>query len=156
MVLSNSLEEYLKTIYLLEISEQQVRVTDIAQKLNCSKPSVNRALKVLKENNLIEYEAYGDILLTSIGKREAKQILRKYDVLKLFLTEVLEVKESVADQEAVRMKHAVSKETVQKLEQYVDKILNLGDLSCDYDETSEKCKNCVKITVKNRLKGRKL
>lgn len=152
MVLSNSLEEYLKTIYLLENSEHQVRVTDIAKKLNCTKPSVNRALKVLKENNFIEYEAYGDINLTPIGQKEAKQILRKYDILKLFLVEVLEVNESIANQEAISMKHAISKDTVKKLEQYVDKILNLGDLDCDYDENSEKCRNCVKITVKNRLK----
>lgn len=155
MILSHSLEEYLKTMYLLEHSEKQIRVTDIATKLNCSKPSVNRALKLLKENHLIEYEAYGDILLTPLGQKEAKQILRKYDILKLFLTEVLEVDESIANQEAVSMKHAISKETVQKLEQYVDKILNLGDLDCDYDEHSEKCRNCVKITVKNRLKERK-
>ena len=154
MILSNSLEEYLKTIYLLEISDQQVRVTDIAKKLNFSKPSVNRALKVLNENDLIKYEAYGDILLTPMGKKEAKQILKKYDVLKLFLTEVLEINESIAEQEAIRMKHAISKETIHRLEQYVDKILNLGDLDCDYDEYSEKCRNCVKITVKNRLKER--
>lgn len=156
MILTNSLEEYLKTIYLLENSEHQIRVTDIANKLNCTKPSVNRALKVLKENHFIEYEAYGNINLTPLGQKEAKQILRKYDILKLFLIEVLEVDELIADQEAVSMKHAISKETIKKLEQYVDKILNLGDLNCDYDETSEKCKNCVKITVKNRLKERNL
>lgn len=50
------------------------------------------------------------------------------------------------------MKHAMSKETEQKLEVYINKILNLGDLDCNYDQNSEKCRNCVKITAKNRLK----
>ena len=64
MQLTNSLEEYLKTIYILKNTEDQIRVTDIANKLNCTKPSVNRALNNLKQNNLINYEAYGKIELT--------------------------------------------------------------------------------------------
>lgn len=64
MQLTNSLEEYLKTIYILKNTEDQIRVTDIANKLNCTKPSVNRALNSLKSNNLINYEAYGKIELT--------------------------------------------------------------------------------------------
>ena len=50
------------------------------------------------------------------------------------------------------MKHALSEETEQKMEEYVNKILELEDLDCDYDENNEKCKNCIKITIKNRLK----
>lgn len=64
MQLTNSLEEYLKTIYILKNTEDQIRVTDIANKLSCTKPSVNRALNSLKSNNLINYEAYGKIELT--------------------------------------------------------------------------------------------
>ena len=64
MQLTYSLEEYLKTIYILKNTEDQIRVTDIANKLNCTKPSVNRALNNLKTNNLINYEAYGKIELT--------------------------------------------------------------------------------------------
>ena len=54
MKLTNSQEEYLKTIYILENSNKKIRVTDIAKKLNITKPSVNRAIKILKEMNLIE------------------------------------------------------------------------------------------------------
>ena len=53
------------------------------------------------------------------------------------------------------MKHAISKETMTKLEKYINKILDLGDLECGYDASSEKCRHCVKITAKNRLKKRK-
>ncbi len=82
MKLTNSQEEYLKTIYILENSNKKIRVTDIAKKLNITKPSVNRAIKMLKEINLIEYEAYGDILLTNEGKQYAKEILKKKAICK--------------------------------------------------------------------------
>lgn len=152
MKLSNSLEEYLKTIYVLQTTEKQVRVTDIAKKLEISKPSVNRALNSLKELALVEYEAYGDIKLTAAGINKAKEIIKRYSALKLFLTEVLEIDKDTAEEEAKAMKYAISENTVQKLENYIAKILDLGDLDCGYDANSEKCQKCVKITAKNRLK----
>ena len=152
MKLTNSQEEYLKTIYILENSNKKIRVTDIAKKLNITKPSVNRAIKMLKEINLIEYEAYGDILLTNEGKQYAREILKKQDIVKIFLTDILEVSEEVAEEEAKSMKSAISKETSKKLENYIAQIMNLGDLDCNYDENNPKCQNCVKITIKNRLK----
>lgn len=152
MKLSNSLEEYLKSIYILQTTEKEVRVTDIARKLGISKPSVNRALNNLKEIGLIEYETYGDIGLTKKGMEIAKDIIKRYSTLKLFLTEVLEIDRSIAEEEAKSMKHAISEETAHKLNQYINKILDLGDLDCGYDVTNEKCRNCVKITAKNRIK----
>lgn len=152
MKLSSSLEEYLKTIYVLKNTEKQVRVTDIAKKLGISKPSVNKALNNLKDMNVIEYESYGDIILTQEGISLAKDIMKRYSTLKLFLTEVLEVDKDVAEEEAKAMKYAISKDTVKKLEKYVSKILDLGDLDCGYDASNPKCLNCVKVTAKNRIK----
>lgn len=152
MKLSSSLEEYLKTIYILKNTEKEVRVTDIAKKLGISKPSVNNALNNLKDIKLIEYESYGDIILTEEGILVAKDIMKRYSTLKLFLTEVLEVDKSVAETEAKAMKHAISEDTAKKLERYINKILDLGDLDCEYDATNPKCLNCVKITAKNRIK----
>lgn len=152
MKLTNSQEEYLKTIYILENSNQKARVTDIAKKLQITKPSVNKAINVLKEMKLVESEPYKDITLTKQGKEKAQEILKRYDTLKIFLIEVLEIDSEKAQEEAQNMKHAMSKETEQKLEVYINKILNLGDLDCNYDQNSEKCRNCVKITAKNRLK----
>ena len=65
---SHSLEEYLKTIYVLEQETGQVRVTDIATKKGCSKPSVNHALKALDSQGFLQYEAYGKIHLTENRK----------------------------------------------------------------------------------------
>ena len=64
MKLTNSQEEYLKVIYILEKSTGKSRVTDIAKKLKITKPSVNRAIKSLRDLDLIEYEVYGEINLT--------------------------------------------------------------------------------------------
>lgn len=155
MNLSSSLEEYLKTIYILENTNEKVKVTTIANKLNCTKPSVNRALNNLRTEKLIEYESYGDIKLTDFGLEIAREIVKRQDTLKLFLTEVLDVPEERADEEARQMKHSVSEETITSLEKYINKILDLGDLDCGYDANSEKCRNCVKITARNRLKKEK-
>jgi len=149
MELTKSGQEYLKTIYVIESTQDEVRVTDIAKKLGYTKPSVNRALNVLKEENLVRYEPYGDIRLTKSGKDVAKSIIKRYDILKVFLTEVLDVDERIAEDEATDMKNSVSEGTATKLEKYINKILNLD--CCGYDEKSEKCKVCVKNTAKNRL-----
>ena len=155
MKLTNSQEEYLKTIYILEKNNTKVRVTDIAKKLKITKPSVNKAINNLKDLNLINYETYGEITLTKEGKNISKEIIKRQDILKMFLVEVLEIEEKKAEEEAKSMKYSISEETAKKLDKYITKILNLGDLDCDYDETSEKCRNCIKITAKNRLKKEK-
>ena len=147
-MITSSLEEYLKTIYVLKNKEGQVRVTDISKKLNCSKPSVNRALNCLKEEGLILYEIYGDIDITKEGIEIAKSIIKRYDILKLFLVEILEVDEDVAQDEAQKMKHSVSEDTISKLENYIIKVLGLEDLKCNYDLANDRCQNCIRIKEK--------
>ena len=58
-MISKSLEEYLKTIYIIEKQNDKPRVTDIAEKMNCTKPSVNKSLKLLKEKELVIYDPDG-------------------------------------------------------------------------------------------------
>lgn len=152
MNLTNSQEEYLKTIYLLQKNNNKVRVTDIANKLKITKPSVNKAIKTLKELELITYEAYGDIELTKKAEEIAKDIIKRQDIIEMFLVHALELDEKKSREEAKKMKHAISEETIKKLEQYISQILNLGDLDCGYDANSEKCRKCVKITAKKRMK----
>lgn len=155
MKLTESQEEYLKTIYILSKNNKKVRVTDIANKLAFKKPSVNKGVNALKELGLLNYEAYKNIELTKKGEETAKDILKRYDILNMFLTEVLEIDEEIAQKEAKAMKYAMSEETTKKLDQYISKILDLGDLDCGYNSDSEKCRACVKITAKNRLKREK-
>lgn len=152
MKLTGSQEEYLKTIYLLEKNNEKVRVTDIANKLKITKPSVNKGINTLKEMGLVNYKAYGSISLTEKGEELAISVIKRQDILEMFLVEVLEIDKKQAIEEAKAMKHAVSEDTALKLDKYITEVLNLGDLDCGYDANSEKCRKCVKITAKNRLR----
>ena len=109
-----SQEEYLKAIYILILHKKEARVTDIADYLSVSKASVNRALKSLKELGLVDYETYGEIKLTEKGKEEATNIIKKHNVLKAFLIQILNVNPETAEEEAKKMKHAISEDTVNK------------------------------------------
>lgn len=149
--MSASLEEYLKIMLVLYKKKGYIRVTDIAKEMSCSKPSVNRALKILKETGYIDYEVYGKILLTKKGENEASRILRRHEILKAFLIQVLDVKEEVAKVEANNMKHAISENTASKLEEYIKSIIDVSNLECDYNPDNEKCRNCIKVTAKFRL-----
>ncbi|MDD3303851.1 MAG: metal-dependent transcriptional regulator [Clostridia bacterium] len=148
--MSATLEEYLKTVYVLIAKNGTARVTDIACSLSCSKPSVNRAIKLLKEDGFIDYESYGDILLTTKGKEKAKKIVKRHEIIKGFLVQVLEVNEIVADKEANTMKYAVSEDTIKKFEEYIKTIIDVDQLKCEYNSKSEKCKKCIKRTTQYR------
>ena len=145
MKLTHSLEEYLKTMYILQNTEKHIRVTDIAKKLNITKPSVNRGIKNLKELELIKYEVYGDILLTESGKKTAEQIIKKQDVLELFLIQILNLPKEIAQKDAATMKNAISNETELELEKYIYKILKLNNLNCGFNIENQRCRNCARI-----------
>ena len=119
--LSSSLEDYLKVIYIHSQKSESVRVTDIAESMSISKPSVNRAMKTLMEMGYLKHEHYGDIFLTDIGKDTAKNILESYKALYKFLTDVLGVDDETAAKEADLMEHAISKGTRKKLKKFVKK-----------------------------------
>ncbi len=140
-----SLEEYLKTIYILYNKKSIARVTDIALEMKCTKPSVNRALKVLKEEGYIDYKAYGSIHMTRNGEDLAKKIIRSQIAIESFLTDILKVDENVAKEEAKIMRYAVSEDTIKKFEDYAKKFINIEEKECSlYDPQNERCINCKK------------
>lgn len=143
-MVSKSLEEYIKTMYILKKQNGNVRVTDIANKMNCTKPSVNKALHNLKDNNLVNYESYGTIELTTNGEELAKKIIEAYDIVYLFLKDVLNIEETKAEAEAESIKSVISDDTINKLAKYVHKVLDLNNLDCDYDVNKEKCRSCLR------------
>ena len=144
-MISKSLEEYLKTIYILKKQNENVRVTDIANKMNCTKPSVNKAIKNLKENEMVNYQSYGTIELTEKGEL-AKKILEAYDIVYLFLKDVLNLEDGQAQGEAENIKSVISDDTTNKLAKYIHKVLGLTNLDCDYDINKEKCRRCARRT----------
>jgi len=117
--LSMSLEDYLEKIYILSQENEEVRVTDIADALGLSKPSVNRAVNTLTKNGYLMHIHYGSIELTATGYSVAKSIYKKHKVLKQFLVQCLGVDKGVAEQESYNMKHFISKNTYRKLKNFV-------------------------------------
>jgi len=128
IVLTSSLEDYLETVYFLETENQDVRVTDIAIAMNLSKPSVNRAINTLKNAGLINHEHYGGLSLTTDGRKIAKNVAERHVLLKHFLIDLLEIDEEVAEKEACAMEHAVSQHTMEKLSDYLKKIIDIKNL----------------------------
>ena len=141
-MISSSLEEYLKTIYVLKKQGQDIKVTTIANRMNCTKPSVNKAIKNLKANEMLEYEAYGEIRLTNKWESLAKKVLEAYDIVYVFLTEILEIPKEEAKEEAIRLKAVMNDNTLNMLTKYVYKILGVYNLNCNYDINEEKCRCC--------------
>lgn len=123
IVLTESLENYLEAIHTLSEGQGYARVTDVAAALGFSKPSVNRAIKTLREHGLLEHEDYGTIRLTDEGDRLAESVIRRHHLLKHFLADILKVEEAVAEEEACKLEHALSYDTTEKLSAYLRTVL---------------------------------
>ena len=146
--LTNSQEEYLKVIYILKNTKKDIRVTDIAKKIDKSKASVNNAINLLKNDGLIEYEPYGQIKLTEKGETEAIKIIEAYDIVKLFLTDILNANKENVDEEAKKIKTILSDDTLNKLAKYTHKTLGLYSLECGYDIAKTSCIKCARRRIK--------
>lgn len=120
--LSSSQEDYLKEIYLMSLKGQEIRVTDIALKLGISKPSVNKAMNLLKTMGYISHEHYGSIELTQQGQVLGKEIAENYKIVCRFLVEILGVSQECAAEEAHGIEHAISRGTRKKMKKYMKKV----------------------------------
>ena len=150
MNLTKTQEDYLKTIYLLKQEKQKARVTDIANKLNKAKATVNYTIGNLKNLGYINYETYGEISLTEKGEKCAKKILEAYDIVYLFLNGILQIDSKNAEVEASKIKATIDDTTLNKLAKYTHKTLGLYSLECGYDINNEKCLSCER-RVSNKI-----
>lgn len=115
-----SLEDYLEAIYVLQKNGGEVRLTDVANELNISKPSVNRAVNTLKTQGLVEHEHYGLLNLTESGRSIAEDVLNRHKTLKKFLSQLLGVEEARAEKEACLIEHNVSTDTIRRLGNFME------------------------------------
>lgn len=122
-----SIEDYLENIYLLD-EGKGVRSTDIARMMQVSKPSVNRALGTLAEMKLIRKERYAPVYLTEEGRQKASGVLLRHTTVSDFLQHVLLLDPAVADEEACRIEHAVSDETVRRIARLLQRLRQEGML----------------------------
>lgn len=116
-------EDYLEAIYQLSGANGIVRSIDLATKLEVSKASVNNAIKNLKEAGYVKQPFYGDITLTEKGVQYASGILERHHVLYHFLLDVLGVKPAIAADEACKMEHAISDDTLERLTAHLKQLL---------------------------------
>lgn len=121
MQIQESGEMYLETILELSQKLDAVRSIDIAEAMDYSKPSVSRAVKILKNDNYINVDSLGGITLTDEGRKIAEGILNRHHIL----TEVfvrLGVTPEVAEEDACRVEHYISDETFEALKNSLDRI----------------------------------
>ena len=111
MKLRESGENYLETILVLEKRNGIARAVDVAAELNFSKPSVSRAVSVLKEAGYVTIGAIGQLVLTEEGRRIAENIFDRHCFIKECLTQ-LGVSPDTAEEDACRLEHVLSEETL--------------------------------------------
>lgn len=120
MDLHESGEMYLETILMLKNQNEYVRSIDIAHTMNFSKPSVSRAVKILKESKLLTVDEKGYIDFTEEGLKIAKRVYNRHTNLTEFLKK-LGVSEQQAEDDACRLEHIISEETYQCVKKFLAK-----------------------------------
>jgi len=118
--LSASLEDYLEAIFHVVADKGAARAKDISKRLKVNSSSVTGALHVLSEKELINYAPYDVITLTGTGKKVAKDVIRRHEVLRDFFVKILGVEDVAAEEGACKMEHAVPRPIVEKLVRYMD------------------------------------
>ena len=121
MKLQESGENYLETIFLLNQKNGSVRSIDVANELNFSKPSISRAMRILKEAGFILIEKNGQIQLTEAGYNRAKAIYERHCLIKDFLIKTLQISDDLADKDACRIEHVISDETFEQMKRLFQK-----------------------------------
>ena len=121
MKIQESGEMYLETILILKSRAANVRAIDVAQEMNFSKPSVSRALGILKDNGYITVDRNGYISLTDSGKATAEKIYERHTILTELL-ELIGVPETVAQDDACKIEHCLSDETFAAIKKFADKL----------------------------------
>ncbi|MEM1485803.1 metal-dependent transcriptional regulator [Oscillospiraceae bacterium PP1C4] len=113
-------ENYLETILMLENKNGVVRSIDIANELDYTKPSISRAMSILRKDGLITMEESGPIHLTALGREKANEIYERHLLLTRYLVITLGVDEHTASHDACRIEHVISAETFERVKAYVN------------------------------------
>ena len=118
MSLHESGQMYLESILILQKKNGAVRSIDIVEHMNYSKPSVSRAVGLLKAEEYIIVDKNGYITLTEKGKAEAEKIYERHDVITRFLIN-LGVSEENATEDACKIEHVISDESIEAIKKHL-------------------------------------
>lgn len=118
MQIHESAENYLETILMIQKEKGSVRSVDVARHLEFSKPSVSRAMSLLKTNGYILMDPDGQLHLTDIGLEIAERIYERHCLISQWL-EKLGVDSETAANDACRIEHDISKVTFEKIKEHI-------------------------------------
>lgn len=116
--MKQSKEDYLITMYSLH-EKGEIKSVDIANILRVSKPSVSEMIKKLASELLVDAKPYSKIKFTKKGLDEAKRIMHNHRVIEVFLKKVLKYDINKVHEEAHRLEHAFSEESIKRLDELV-------------------------------------
>lgn len=112
----------MEAIWALQCEGGVARVRDIAARLDVGKSAVTAALKSLAKRELVNYDPYQFITLTDRGRKLAKEVARRHQVLRRFMTEILGLETEVAEANACRMEHVVDNVVLQRLIDFAESV----------------------------------
>ena len=124
-------EDYIETIYRLKRKNGFVRSVDVARELGYSRPSVSRAVSILKRDGYLVMDSDGE--LTEKGKRKATKVYEKHKTLTKFLMKTAGVSAKTAENDACRIEHIISETTFKGIKKYMKS--SLTEESENKDET---------------------
>jgi Mn-dependent DtxR family transcriptional regulator len=111
---------YLETIFVLSKERDTVRSIDVAEHLGYSKPSVSRAMGILKNGGYITMDAHGALTLTDTGREIAEKIYERHTFLTKFLM-AIGVSEATASEDACKIEHVISDEAFNAMKSHAEK-----------------------------------
>ncbi|MEX2585984.1 MAG: metal-dependent transcriptional regulator [Balneolaceae bacterium] len=123
MVLSQAVEDYIKSIYILESGskgEGGISTTKIAEALGVSSASVTNMIKKLAGMGLVKYESYRGAMLTETGEKVALEIIRHHRLLELYLKEVMGYSWDEVHAEAEKLEHHISERFEERIAELLD------------------------------------
>jgi len=113
--LSESLGDYLETIYHLVRRNKVARVKEIAKEMGVHMSSVTGALRALSERNLVNHQPYSLVTLTPGGEAAARDLVRRHRVLSEFFQRVLRLDRETAERNACHIEHAIEPKALERL-----------------------------------------
>ena len=123
MSIQESGEMYLESILVLSKEKPSIRAIDLSEYMGFSKPSVSRALGLLKSGGFVTVNEQGFLTLTNEGKAVAEKIYERHTVITSFL-ELIGVDKETASQDACKMEHVISDESLLALKNQIKKLQN--------------------------------
>lgn len=149
-MLTPSLEDYLEEIYRFSVELGFIRITDVANKLDVSLPSVNKAVKLLSKKGYLDYIPYKNIDLTNKGAKLGKFLVDRNKMIQSFLTVI--GSKADKEKEAETIEHYLSKETVNAMTmvvEYFEKNPDIQKKLIDFQQEMRNTKSS--LTISNKM-----